>query len=76
MWYGGSDEIGGTTMPKSAIEPKVATSGLRDENVVVSRAIASMSDARVGTHMPRNFGDRATGHDSRRSAQMLNGSAA
>ncbi len=31
VWYGGSDEMGGTTMPKSVMAPKAATSGLRDE---------------------------------------------
>ena len=61
VWYGGSLEIGGTTMPKSAIEPYCATSGLRELNVSVSCAMATMSSCRVGTHMPRNASEWATG---------------
>jgi hypothetical protein len=76
VWYGGSDEIGGTTKPKSLIEPNWATSGLRDEKCVVSRAMASMSACRVGTHMPRNRSDRAIGQSVRNADQTVNGSAA
>jgi hypothetical protein len=68
VWYGGSDEIGGAKIPNSAIDPKSATSGLRDDHVSGSRATASMSTARVGTTISRNRGERATGHSSRSSS--------